>query len=63
MSRDTPLVLMINKLLDELRESVQLFETNDPEVAHLVSLIEDLRNIVSTLAYQVDTLKEKQGDK
>ena len=38
---------------------MQLFETDDPEIAHLLSLVDDLREIVSTLAYQVDTIKQK----
>ena len=52
--------------LEDLRKSIRLFETNNPEVSHLSSIVEDLVDIVSYIEYQVEssliakTEKEKE---
>ena len=49
---------MLNQMLDDLRNSLSLFETNNSEVAHLVNLVEELRDIASTLNYKVEKLEK-----
>lgn len=50
---------MLKGMLDDLRNSLSLFETNNPEVAHLVNLVEELRDIASTLNYKVEKLEQE----
>ena len=45
--------------INDMRDSIQLFETVDPEIAHLLSLIEDLTNIISTQDYQIKKLERR----
>ena len=53
---------MLNQMLDDLRTSLSLFETTDPEMAHLVNLVEELRDIASTLNYKVEKLEKELAD-
>ncbi|MDE0327351.1 MAG: hypothetical protein OXN27_25770 [Candidatus Poribacteria bacterium] len=50
---------MLKGMLDDLRNSLSLFETTNPEVAHLVNLVEELRDIASTLNYKVEKLEKE----
>ena len=49
---------MLNQMLDDLRNSLSLFETNNSEVAHLVDLVAELRDIASSLNYKVEKLEK-----
>ena len=53
---------MLNHMLDDLRTSLSLFDTANPEMAHLVNLVEELRDIASTLNYKVEKLEKELAD-
>lgn len=53
---------MLKQMLDDLRTSLSLFDTANPEMVHLVNLVEELRDIASTLNYKVEKLEKELAD-